>query len=415
LLPVGVGTWFAVVVMLFAAPALAQVNSGSTGADGDLYIVFSDLANRRVPPGTTYGCGPTQCFFTVPLREPPDHIFNFTSITIGSGITVKFTPNLANTPVFMLASGNVTIEGVIDVGGRPSSGVATPGPGGPGGFGGGTPGSAGDGPGGGTAGLLPGACFAECYGTPELQPLIGGSGGPGISSAQATSGGGGGGALLIASSGTIALASSSVVHAHAGECFATNGADCGTGGAIRLIATSITGAGIIDAFTVVASTPPPFPVYTNILNGRIRLETSFGGMQYTGIAKPAASVYVGQPIVFPPITPSLKVVSIGGTAVPANPSRNLFAGDVSLPTTFTNPVPVVVEATNVPNNTPAKVIANPQFATGARTVTPVTLTGPTACTTYPGQECMRGTAMVTMPSTGVGFISAIIDSVVPVP
>ena len=64
-------------------------NSGSTGTDG----VFSPTAN-------------------VTLALSADGVFNFTTVNIPSGVTVTFTPNAANTPVTILASGSVTIDGV---------------------------------------------------------------------------------------------------------------------------------------------------------------------------------------------------------------------------------------------------------------------------------------------------------------
>src|SRR3989442_1443251 len=121
--------------------AMAQTfNSGSTGADGP----FSPTA-------------------TTTLTLPPSGVFNFTTVNIPSSVTVRFTKNAANTPVTILASGDVTIAGTIDVSGSPggtgsSQTLLAPsgGSGGPGGFSGGsgsngipsTIGGAGPGPGG---------------------------------------------------------------------------------------------------------------------------------------------------------------------------------------------------------------------------------------------------------------------------
>jgi len=132
---------------LAGAPAHAQTfESGSTGADGP----FSPTAN-------------------VTVTLPPNGVFNYTTVTIPSGVTVRYTPNTANTPVTILASGNVTIAGTIDVsGGRGGVGSAQTilspngGRGGPGGFDGGsgangvvtTTGGAGLGPGGGAGGVF---------------------------------------------------------------------------------------------------------------------------------------------------------------------------------------------------------------------------------------------------------------------
>ncbi len=197
-------------------------NSGSTGADG----AFS----------------PTQ---SVEVQLPESGVFNFTTVNIPAGVTVSFKRNSKNTPVTILAGGNVTIEGTINVNARgflddgfnPAIGV-----GGPGGFDGGSGGYAfaptgrpGGGPGGGEpgVGLFPppyslyakggggggfagsggyssvgsavGALGGPGYGSPSLLPLIGGSGGGGgaMDDAPGVAGGGGAGAILIASSGTI--------------------------------------------------------------------------------------------------------------------------------------------------------------------------------------------------------------------
>src|SRR5438132_9969082 len=173
---------------LGGGPAAAQTfNSGGTGADG----AFS-------PTSTTT------------LTLPPSGVFNFTTVNIPSGVTVRFTKNATNTPVTILASGDVTIAGTIDVSGAPGGGgsgqtLLTPngGRGGPGGFDGGsgsngivsTTGGAGLGPGGGAGGVLfvsnsggggvgtagggggQGSGGGPAYGTPTLLPLIGGSGG----------------------------------------------------------------------------------------------------------------------------------------------------------------------------------------------------------------------------------------------
>ena len=108
-----------------SGPVAAAFNSGSTGADG----VFN-------PTVTT----------TVTL--PESGILNYTTVNIPAGVTVYFKKNTTNTPVVLLASGNVTIAGSIVVNGGASkhTGAAgdgaigddgIPGDGGPGGYAGG--------------------------------------------------------------------------------------------------------------------------------------------------------------------------------------------------------------------------------------------------------------------------------------
>src|SRR5258708_6719921 len=119
--------------------ALGQFSSVSTGADGPL----------NVTTDTT-------------LNLPADGIFNFTTIDVVSTATLRFNRNLLNTPVYLLATGDVVMNGAIDVSGGSRSG-GSPGQGGPGGFDGGFgsfqgfPDGEGQGPGGGKQSLSYGA------------------------------------------------------------------------------------------------------------------------------------------------------------------------------------------------------------------------------------------------------------------
>ena len=86
-----------IVGLLLLGPALAfaqTFSSGSTGADGP-FAPTSDVT----------------------LTLPPDGGFHFTTVTIPAGVTVRFTRNTANTPVTLLATGDVTIAGTLDVSG----------------------------------------------------------------------------------------------------------------------------------------------------------------------------------------------------------------------------------------------------------------------------------------------------------
>lgn len=100
-------------------------------------------------------------------------------------------------------------------------------------------------------------------------------------------------------------------------------------------------------------------------------------------------------------------------ALPAQPTAAAYTSDITLPTPppgqATYPVSIEVEATNAPSGTLAKVLVGPQYGAGDRIITPpVALTGPV------GQP-KRATVLVTLPPSGVGIISALIDSVVPEP
>ncbi|NOY84424.1 MAG: hypothetical protein GXO96_06325 [Nitrospirae bacterium] len=81
------------IIFLSASPGLAQTFiSGSTGVDG----AFSPAAD-----------------ITIPL--PPDGVFNYTTVNIPTGETITYAQNSANTPVTILATGDVNIEGTLDI------------------------------------------------------------------------------------------------------------------------------------------------------------------------------------------------------------------------------------------------------------------------------------------------------------
>ena len=70
---------------------------------------------------------------------------------------------------------------------------------------------------------------------------------------------------------------------------------------------------------------------------------------------------------------------------------------------------------NVPNNTPFKVFVGRQFGAGDRVIFPRPTVDPLfLLTRLPGQV-KRATVIVQLPPSGVGIISAVIDSVVPEP
>ncbi|MHB8173178.1 MAG: hypothetical protein ACYDFU_01805, partial [Nitrospirota bacterium] len=127
---------------LSASPAFAATfNSGSTGALGNVVI----SANTQIP-------------------LPANGMLNYSSLTINSGATLTFTNNSNNTPVYILATGDVTINGTINVSGGNASSVpgGTPGPGGWAGGNGaqmGKWGEPGRGPGGGGGGSGPSQGF----------------------------------------------------------------------------------------------------------------------------------------------------------------------------------------------------------------------------------------------------------------
>ncbi len=236
----------AVLAMAFVvSPVLGQgFSTGSDGSDGALDVTAN----------TT-------------LALPADGIFHFTTVRVAPGVTLSFSRNALNTPVYLLATGDVTIEGTISVNG--ANGSTTPpvgGAGGPGGFDGGMPGfidlapGAGYGPGaglGGAGGTAPGAAAyagvsnagtaenrGAVYGSPLLVPLLGGSGGGGNAGSPGTGGAGGGGAILLASNTRIVL--TGAVTAVGGSMSAGSATGHGSGGAVRFLAPEVSGTGTVN-------------------------------------------------------------------------------------------------------------------------------------------------------------------------
>jgi len=362
-------------------------DSGSTGADG----AFSPTVNTR-------------------LTLPPDGIFNFTNVNIPTGVTVTFEKNATNTPVTILALGDVSIAGTIDIRGGASPGVGAagdgnigddglPGIGGPGGFNGATGGSIGTnrrggdgiGPGAGGGGSLQGTvttcggggagfgsaggqnrvcsgsfkgAAGSVYGVAELLPLIGGSGGGGGAAGTAfrgSGGGGGGGAILIAVSGTINVTGSII--ADGGPSGSSSGGGLGasggggSGGAIRIVATTLTGNGVIRANGGSGRTSSIAQEGGNGSGGRIRLEAET--ITRTAVTSPTFSFESPQ-AVFVAGLPGLRIARIAGVNAPANPTGN---ADIVLPSTTPNPVTVEFVTNGVPlGNTVSLTITPPNTA-----------------------------------------------------
>ena len=325
---------------------------------------------------------------------PPDGILNYTTITIPAGVTVSFTPNAANTPVTMLATGDVTINGTVNLNGTNgtngivSSGFVPGKPGGPGGFAGGaggmgglsnTFGSPGLGPGGGLPVSTNTSAQYGQYGASgtfvSLIPLFGGSGGAGgpqfnISGTilAGEPGAGGGGAIVIASTTKITIASTGVVTARGGDhvsVFLTLSAGLGgvgSGGAVRLVAPQITNQGIL----VAAGGRVLAQAFEVGGTGRIRAEALvFGPFAATNPATSLSSVLGPVTAASVPALvnlPTLAFTSVGGVAPPAAPTGSFTTADVTLPPTTTNPVSVTLTATNTPAPTTYTIRLLPQFA-----------------------------------------------------
>ncbi|MFO0701191.1 MAG: hypothetical protein U0236_18380 [Nitrospira sp.] len=382
-----------------ASSATAQTfSSGSTGALG----AFNPAVNTTV-------------------TLPADGILNYTTVNVPVGVTVTFLKNAANTPVTLLATGNVTVAGVVHVNGSVAApcsggGQAPGGAGGPGGFDGGrggamgvvnTEGSVGQGPGG---GALAGHGI---YGAPgnfvALLPLFGGSGATGSNgnaSACGLGGSGGGGAIVIASSTQISVTGAIRANGGPQPPVCATGLS-GSGGALRLVAPFITipTPGTLEAKALDNGSSPGCVGGS----GRIRLEAfTFGVVPTT---TPAASLSTTPGPVTAASTPALtsvptvKIASVAGVAAPTTPTGSYSTPDLTLAVGTSNPVTVTLNATNTPVGSVFQVKAMPPSG-AAVVVNSAPSTGTVAAST--------ATATLTLP-TGVTSVLNVYGSYVLTP
>jgi hypothetical protein len=412
------------------AAQAAGFNSGSTGADGAL----------NVTTNTT-------------LVMPVSGVFNFTTVTIASGATLSFKKNVANTPVVLLATGNVSIVGTIDVSGGNSAGntpgtigdTSLPGAGGPGGFDGGRggvpansrragnglgPGGGGGGNGvanccttvknygqggggGGHANAGTGGYFAAnntdsatvntgnagpAYGSNLLIPLVGGSGGGGgggsasTTGAYGTGGGGGGGAILIASSGAVTIAGAiKVTGGNSGATSSCSAATtCGaSGGGGSGGAVRILASAISGAGSVNVAGGAAGSSPDSWLNGGAG---SIGRVRYDVMS--AGTLTLSG-------LPTLTITSVAGIAAPATPTG---LQDIVLPENTPNPVAVTLAPTGVPAGNVVTLTLTPKRG-AATTATSSALAGSTAGAT--------ATASIDVP-TDISTLSAAVTYTVTV-
>lgn len=351
--------------------ASAQVfDSGSNGSYGPITVVASQ---------------------TLTLDMPTDGVFHCTTITVESGGSLRFNRNALNTPVYLLATGDVIIRGYIYVDGTngPSS-PASGGRGGPGGFDGGAPGVGATGSTGG-AGLGPGAGLGgrntlaggnashsgigardpgdmspsgAAYGSQLLQPLLGGSGG-GASAGIGTSGsgwggGGGGGAIQIASSTRV-----SVVHPGGNQngIFARAGWGNWDGGN-RALSSGGGSGGAIRIVAPIVQTTQNALLDTSGGRGDDGLFASWGRVRIDTIDRSQLSVVdargqttVGSFMVSRiPDLPKLDVIEVADQAIPLG-----FPSPVYIPLPFGSPNmrSVTVRATGFNGTVPASVVLTP--------------------------------------------------------
>jgi hypothetical protein len=318
--------------------------------------------------GSNGSYGPLNVTADVTLDPPADGIFHCTTINLAQGATLRFNRNPLNTPIYLLATGDVAINGNIDVSGqRGSDSSPAPGRGGPGGFDGGVrntapdaPSGAGRGPGGGLGGefdTLGAGSYGgrnglrtgngSVYGTPILIPLVGGSGGGGYLD---RSGGGGGGAVLIASSTSITLNASGRIQSSGG--FTGMDFNGGSGGAIRLVAPIVSGTGSLSVYggsTYVGS--------GNAGHGRARIDAIDRSAMAIS-CQPASAFSSGNLMLVLPQTASrLDVIHVAGTNIPENTGAPV---QIQLPLGAPAEQTVRVQARDFGAAVPVRVVLTPE-------------------------------------------------------
>ena len=349
------GLLLAVACCITTAQAQIIIPANNLGTDG----VFNPTSNITIPLGaaTTGNWEDAGNGNGIYDAEKWAVVYKFSSVNIPSGVTVRFANHPSGAPVVWLVSGDVVINGTVNLNGAIASGsnlIFYP-QGGPGGFAGSkgaAPRSAGFGPGGGqlntggnnggsggygTAGLSTsgGSNGGAVYGTHEIIPLIGGSGGGGNIN-QLTGGGGGGGAILIASQGQIIVNGTIVANGGDGTGHA------GSGGAIRLVSDTLSGTGLLNAIGGFFNGPAGG-------FGRIRTETNFDALLTNGIpARSRAEVGTTARLWPQPGEPMVRVLELGEEPVPADPRSLITFGDTDVEFQSVVPAVIRIEAENVP-------------------------------------------------------------------
>ena len=321
-------------------------DSGSDGSDGALVV----------PVGTT----------TLPM--PEDGIFHFTTITIQNDGILQFASNALNTPVYLLAQGDVLINGTISVdGGLPRAnfqgGLGGPGgfPGGDGRFQGAATGD-GHGPGGGIYDNANGSQGGGGYsGSWLLSPLSGGAGASGGTdfSNNGKGGSGGAGAILIASSTEIRFVTGFVSAVGGDQAPSSNrGYSSGGGGAIRIIAPVVSGTGTLNvAGGAVDSQSIP---RRSGSSGRARID-SLDRAAHRSVNFVGPGVRGSQMFVFGPPR-SLKVIHAAGNDIPDDQATPVA---ITLPSGTPQEQTVRIQATGFDEDVPITVRVVPENGASA--------------------------------------------------
>ena len=375
---------------LFAVPAPAQLAVPSDGSDGafsptsNLEIDLNEAAEAAwdVSPNPTPGKG-------VYDGQKWAVVFRYSAVNIPAGVAVTFKNRAGYPPVVWLVQGDVTIDGTLTASaGREGYVDAIHQPG-PGGFRGGhvqsglhSEAGPGFGPGGamqadagstsgaggsfGTraSGFLP-SQVAEQYGSPQLLPLMGGSGGT-ARNAYSRLAGAGGGAILIATGGRFTL--NGRIEARGGwvgwDPELQTEVGPGSGGAVRIICDTLAGGGgLIDA-----TAGNPGGPETRGGDGRVRLEYNVSTMTSMVWGTVSGGFPSNPPQVWPPDdTPVVKIIEINGQATPADPKAQMSLREQDVSIATGDPVTWRVESRNVPSDWTVILRVNPMSGREAMT------------------------------------------------
>ena len=375
----------ATVATMSLETAKAALNIPSDGSDGALIITAStNIDLSKAVPGNWDMNNSANAGQGIYDPNQWAVVFKYSSVVIQNGATVTFKNHANRAPVVWLVQSNVTINGTVNLSGQngcPAPGLAEPGPGGfrggSGFYAAGAGAAAGFGPGGGnwttaSSGYANGGSYGSVapytavpvYGNPSLIPLVGGSGGAGYDYAgypnqNASGGAAGGGAILIASAGTISI--SGAIRANGGTFGSGSwGSGGGSGGGIKLVSDYLTGSGIIEAMGGNTANNNAWAGGV----GRIRIErvtSSFNGTNApTGPSVVELPAGATPQIWLPTDGPTVRIVSIGGNAAPADPRAEFGAigADLLLPRVASTTV--VVETSNAVTNSVVTVRATPR-------------------------------------------------------
>jgi len=342
-----------------SAGAPPPIDTGSDGSDGAFFFV-PDAPNSAVmtvdlalaASGLTSGGQPITWATPSPVAGRGVYdpfawavVFKYSQVLIPSDKTVQFKNHPSRAPVVWLVQGDVTLdsqsslsldaklwyEGPVPVGDKAPHWLEP----GPGGFRGsawrswidsGWPRGAGLGLGGGFLPLADpnGIAFEHGnyatpdaddrgvpYGGPALFPLVGGSGsgGGGIyySSTQQVGGAPGGGAILIATQGVMTLRYGSKITAHGSVAQAFFNGSSGSGGAIRLVASTFRRE-LRSHVVAAARGGNSNQVSSELPGGRVRLEAYVFAGSFASMPPP--SIGTPSPLLPDASTPAVRIASV---------------------------------------------------------------------------------------------------------